>query len=45
MRSHHLASHKGITMEYERQSSSGEPEIQARDLALTAYRNRQQATG
>lgn len=28
----------------DRQSSQGKPEIQARDLALNAYRNRQQAT-
>ncbi|MGL5942701.1 MAG: type V CRISPR-associated protein Cas12k [Waterburya sp.] len=39
------ANQKGIAIECDRQSSKGTPEIQARDLALTAYRNRQQATG
>jgi IS605 OrfB family transposase len=39
------ADQKGIAIECDRQSSQGTPEIQARDLALTAYRNRQQATG
>ena len=36
---------KGIAIEYARQSSQGASEIQARDLALRAFRNRQQATG
>ncbi len=36
---------EGITIEYARQSSQGTSEIQARDLALTAYRNRQKTTG
>ena len=35
---------KGIAIEYARQSSQGASEIQARDLALTAFRDRQQAT-
>ena len=39
------ANRKGIAIEYARQSSQGTSEIQARDLALTAYRDRQQATG
>ena len=39
------ATQKGIAIECARQSSQGKPEIQARDLALAAYRNRQQATG
>ena len=39
------ANQKGITIECDRQSSKGKPEIQARDLALTAYRNRQKAIG
>lgn len=39
------ATQKGIAIEIERQIPSGTPEIQARDLALTAYCNRQQATG
>ena len=39
------ATQKGIAIECDRQSSQGKPEIQARDLALVAYRNRQQATG
>ena len=36
---------KGIAIEYARQSSQGASEIQARDLTLTAYGDRQQATG
>ena len=39
------ANRKGIAIEYARQSSQGTSEIQARDLVLTAYRGRQQATG
>lgn len=39
------ANQKGITIECKRQSSQGKPEIQARDLTLTAYRDRQKATG
>ena len=34
------ANQKGIAIECKRQSSQGKPEIQARDLALTAYRDR-----
>ena len=40
-----LAAQKDIAIECARQYSQGKPETQARNLALTAYRNRQQATG
>ncbi|MEM7593085.1 MAG: type V CRISPR-associated protein Cas12k [Cyanobacteria bacterium P01_A01_bin.83] len=39
------ANQKGITIECKRQSSQGKPEIQARDLALTAYGDLTTATG
>ena len=39
------ATQKGIAIECERQLFNEIPEIQARDLALTAYRNRQKTTG
>ena len=39
------ANQKGVAIECARQSSQGTTEIQARDLASTAYRDRQQATG
>ncbi len=39
------ATQKGIAIECKRQSSQGKPEVQAKDLALTAYRDRRQATG
>ena len=39
------ATQKGIAIECDRHSSQGISEIQARDLALTAFRERQQATG
>ena len=39
------AAQKNLAIECERQISNGTPEIQARDLALTAYNNRYKATG
>ncbi|MDJ0596664.1 MAG: type V CRISPR-associated protein Cas12k [Pleurocapsa sp. MO_226.B13] len=39
------ANQKGIAIECARQSSQGKPEVQARDLALTAYCDRTTATG
>ncbi len=39
------AAQKNLAIECDLQISNGTPEIQARDLALTAYNNRHKATG